>query len=358
MGFLSSLRLGTGLAVQDLGNLIGLPEMGISEKIAGRSTPSSVNVARASENPAVTSGTNSSVINRSIIHAKVTPTGSPSGTLSGNPVPSNNDNGGNGDPYYDAAAAARSYYDANKSAIEAQYGKYLSDLDLQEQSANTGRTNALSSLSSSLTQAQDTGAQQKTESEQGRDTAIKQAADTARSTQRMNRNVLRALGILGSSYAADKLQEPTNAFDEQRANVVQTHLDNVNKVDTWLRQQQANYSQSVKEVEDQYSQLLGRIQNDRRFSQEQKVAAFQQAGSAYEQALNQIGESFANAKSQANQAVQNLALQIANVAQTNNPNANLSDILSKSLASAQQYSSPITTSLYDPTKRKELLSGL
>lgn len=49
MGTWDRIRFGAGLAVQDLGNVFGLPEMGISEKIAGRSTPSNVNVAMASE---------------------------------------------------------------------------------------------------------------------------------------------------------------------------------------------------------------------------------------------------------------------------------------------------------------------
>jgi hypothetical protein len=249
-------------------------------------------------------------------------------------------------------ASANTAFDYNRSQLEGQLG-----------SLGTQKTNTLSELQNSLNGVQTNVNQQKTDTQNMGEEQIGEAGSTAKNTQRSNRNVLRALGILNSTYASDALMSPMNEFDIQRAKIGQQVMDNVKKLDDFYNTQLANHQQAVKSVEDQYTTLVGQIQNDLRFNERQRLDAVQAANSALQQRLYDIGQSFTSYQNTVNTQKQNMALALTQL-QIANPTADVNGIMNTNMAK-QGYtlsgSSPTAAmvSPYNPdgSLKKQTLSG-
>ena len=182
MGFLSSLRLGAGLATQDLGNFIGLPEMGWSEKIAGRSTPSNVGKTYASE-PAPFDYSQAKSVPIQSPYRPPSPTGTlSSGGQTSTPTQQ--------DPLAGAAGATQSEADAYLQSLNTEYDRAAEDLRAQLGQAGTAREQGLSSLQGAVDQYGNLIGQQKTSASQSTAKNIQSAGSTAAQTQAKSRNIV------------------------------------------------------------------------------------------------------------------------------------------------------------------------
>jgi len=95
------------------------------------------------------------------------------------------------------------------------------------------------------------------------------AYDTAKSTQRSNRNVLRSLGILSSSAAGEILSNPMVAAQKAAAYFDQIKVQKIAEAQAGMQQ-----------VQMQYEKLVADIQTDLRFDQRDQELAIQQATDA------------------------------------------------------------------------------
>lgn len=354
------------------GSWFGLPDFGITEAIGsflgapqtsqGGSNLSSLVTGQAS---APASSPMQSIPRQSIpssstpfgpntpLLSSPRPTGSPAPSQSSNPSQPSGPS-----PFDAAAAAAEAQRQAEIAASDAAYQhqadlllNQLGDIGNQKSVAMQGLENAFNQMSGKVSE-------QKASSQQMADNAIQQAANTAQNTQLANRNVLRALGILNSTYAADKLSAPTQAFDQQRAQILQTHVNNVNQLDSYYRDQLAAHQIAAQNLEGQYADLIGKIQADQRFNDAQKQQGILAAQSAFSQQLSNIASNFANTKAAVDAAKQNLVAQIASVQMGANPSANLSSILGTGMNVANQVYGPQTAALTLSDATKKQLYGL
>lgn len=237
------------------------------------------------------------------------------------------------DEIFEAAKAG------NQSAIDAinsQYGQNESELNRQLGMTDTYQGNDLNSL---LTQWQgiesDVG-KQKTSAQNTVETETGKAADQARMTQRQNRNVLRALGILGSTYAAENLAAPMNQFDKQKATLVNWGNERLAELDNYYNQKKSEYDNLVNDVKTKYGDLREKIMADLRYNNQQKAEALKAATAGAQQNLANLNMQKAQYEQQIEQYRQSLTTQIAQMLMNKAPSANLDDIAKQSIAFSNQ----------------------
>lgn len=275
------------------------------------------------------------------------------GLLSGQVLGSSTVGGDNGQQ--SAEDAARAWYDAQVASESAAYDRNAALAQGQISEAGNQEKDALSILESVLSKAGTRRDEQKAESGKLTESAIGEAGSTARNTQRSNRNVLRALGILNSTYAADKLQEPTNQFDVERARLVRGNIDNFKKLDDWYNERFNEYQSGVKSVKQQFATIVDKINTDLRFNGEDRLAALKAANAALQTRLASIGTEFKQIAQNVDNAKMNFATQIANLYLSQNPQANINGILSSAMNTANQVYSPQTVGI---EQRKKTLTGV
>jgi len=237
------------------------------------------------------------------------------------------------DEIFEAAKAG------NQSAIDAinsQYEQNESELNRQLGMTDTYQGNDLNSL---LTQWQgiesDVG-KQKTSAQNTVETETGKAADQARMTQRQNRNVLRALGILGSTYAAENLAAPMNQFDKQKAALVNWGNERLAELDNYYNQKKSEYDNLVNDVKTKYGDLREKIMGDLRYNNQQKADALKAATAGAQQNLANLNMQKAQYEQQIEQYRQSLTTQIAQMLMNKAPSANLDDIAKQSIAFSNQ----------------------
>jgi len=234
---------------------------------------------------------------------------------------------------YDAAAAG------NQSAIDiinSQYGQNESELNRQLGMTDTYQGNDLNSLLTQFQGVQGDVSKQKQEGQDTVTTQTGQAADQARMTQKQNRNVLRALGILGSTYAAENLAAPINQFDKQKAELVNWGNKRMAELDTYMNQKKNEYDNLVNDVRSKYGELRDKIMGDLRYNGQQKADALRAATAGAQQNLASLNMQKAQYEQQMQQYQQGLTTQIAQMLMNKAPNANLQDIASQSIAFTNQ----------------------
>lgn len=227
----------------------------------------------------------------------------------------------------------------NQSAIDAinsQYEQNESELNRQLGMTDTYQGNDLNSL---LTQWQgiesDVG-KQKTSAQNTVETETGKAADQARMTQRQNRNVLRALGILGSTYAAENLAAPMNQFDKQKATLVNWGNERLAELDNYYNQKKSEYDNLVNDVKTKYGDLREKIMGDLRYNNQQKADALKAATAGAQQNLANLNMQKAQYEQQIEQYRQSLTTQIAQMLMNKAPNADLNSIANQSIAFSNQ----------------------
>lgn len=256
-------------------------------------------------------------------------------------------------------SAANAQSQAELQSLNDLYSKNAGDLQQQLGYLGTQKDQALQGLNTDLSSAQQNVSTQKQIGQTDLDQAISDAGNQAHNTQLQTRNVLRALGILDSSAGADQLNKPMNAFDQQRASLVQGHVNRIQQLDDFLNQQMAQHNNAAAQIQAQHQDLVGKIQSDLRFNDTQKADAIKAANAALQQHMADIGTSATNYQNSVNQQRQNFALQLGNILAYKNPTADISKIVGQGLnATNQAFGSPQSISIYDPTKKDQSLSGL
>ena len=348
MGAWDSIRLGAGLAVQDLGNYLGIPETGWSERIAGRSTPSSVGIINASS-PAPTQYDYSQAKSTQNISNPKTKNPKPTGTLS-NPNPT--------DPYGDVVKSTNSEGDAYLQSLNTQYDRAAEELQAQLGQAGTAREQGLSTLQSAVDEYGNLIGKQKMSAQQATDKGIQSAGSTARQTQGKSRNVLRALGILSSSAAGDILNRPMTEFGTQKAELQQGLIQRTQELDDTLAQKTKEHAQLVKNLESQYAEIVGNIQRDLRFSDRERSDAVAAAKSAVLSRLSDIRTAQANWQNDINAAKQGLVSSATGLGSYVNQSADTSKIASTGLSNTNQYNPQTkTASIFGDRLKKDQEPG-
>lgn len=147
----------------------------------------------------------------------------------------------------------------------------------------------------------------KTNAERDVETGKQSLYETAQGTQRSNRNVLRALGILGSSAAGEMLTKPNTEAAKQVGNLQTQLVQRKKELDDLAIQKQNEYAVNVKELEDNYAKLVSDIQIDSRYNEDEKLAAIQNVNAAYSTRAAELDQ----AMLQWNQDIQTQAQQYA-----------------------------------------------
>lgn len=387
------------MATKGLWNIggINLPDFGISEalglgqKNAAIVTPNyqSLNYSNNSVGPQPKGGTAylgpavmpkgttgatkiSSIPGASIVNP--TPTsgdgGNGGGATGGSPAPKpisylNNDPryGQNEyNPWASLETAAQMGDQAAITQLENMYAQRDAELQNQLNYAGEQKTNTLSELDRQL-QNYFTGVdKQKVQTNEDVSRSINDASSTAQNVQRQNRNVLRGLGILNSSYAGDQLAQPMNQFDTQRAQLQQWGLSQISNLDEQKRQKQGEADSQKNQIISQFNDLIGKIQTDMRFNEREKNGAYMAAKAVLQQRMAEIQTQRVNYEQQIANTRNTLLSDLVKLQMTQSPKADISSIMAKSLAAIQAMNTPQPTQginifgATDSTKRK-LLSG-
>lgn len=368
MALLSNyLRQKAGQAVQNIGDVFGIPETGISEKIAGKSTPTKYGQSYASTTsaaPGMSNKINYTPAYQTPNYLSSTPKNSGGTTQLGSLLSSG---GGGGtystpsnpvqqNPFQGVEDAAQAGYDAELSAANSGFDYERDGLLSQLSSLDRQKADSLSALDTDLRGIQTEVGSQKQRSEQATGDAIGQAGSIARTTQAKNRNVLRALGILNSSAAATELTKPINEFDQERARLVRGNLQRIEDLDKFYLQKVDEGKQASREIETQYTDLVGRIQNDLRFNDRSRTDAIKAATAALQARKVEIARELANYQNQVGKLKSTFASQLQQIKLAENPSANLDSIMGTALSAADKaYSS--NASLYQDDEKKRRLSA-
>ena len=259
-------------------------------------------------------------------------------------------------PYSDLQNSTLSGYDANLASLNTQYDQSASQLRDQMGYLDSQRANTLSGLETQLQGVSDQVKTQKDRSQQATETAIGEAGNSAQNVQRANRNTLRALGILNSSAAGEMLSRPLQEFDKQRATFVKQNIDRVNELDNFYNQKYSEHQNAVNSVQNQFNELVGKIQSDLRFNDRQRGDAVQQAKSALDQRIGEIGSSLANYRMQVEQQRQNFALELAKLSAYNPSGFNTASMLMQQITPDQQKLSS-NAQLLEEQRKKQTLSA-
>ena len=260
-------------------------------------------------------------------------------------------------PFQGQENAAGDQYNADISAEEALYGRNRELLEQQKAQSYAEEETALAKGQQGLSEYKQSAEEKKKESGKLTERAIGEAGSLARNTQRETRNILRSLGILGSSYAVDKLSAPISEFGTERNRLVGLNVENLNKIDQEIGTQEKKHLDWTKELQQNFINLRNQINADIRFNDSDKLAALKAANAAYTQRLADIRTSLTNFVSQADAQKQNFVAQIAQIQLQQNPSANLQGILSSAMNIGNQVYSPQTASMALTEEQRKRLYG-
>lgn len=256
-----------------------------------------------------------------------------------------------------ALNAAREQKDAELAGYLNEYDYNRESLLSQREGLEGTYQRGRSGLLSALEGAQRSVAQGKESSQNLLDTGIAEAASTAEATQRKNRNVLRSLGILGSSAAAELLSRPMNEFDKQRATLVQGHQARVKQLDDFLIEKTNEHASMLKDLEAQYAQLIEGINRDLRFNQKDKANAVKTANAALSQRIAEIKNAQLNWEMQVGASKQALGNQLLELDQYQAPTADLSLIEGTGFTGEEIGFVPQTVGIAEDPRRRQLLGS-
>ena len=254
----------------------------------------------------------------------------PGQTLGANTVNNPQTTGGNpgNEIFNNQSENAKSQAQIELEQAMLEYDKYAADAQGQIGTLGTQRDQNITSLGTDYARSQQEGATAKEDATSATLSAQRKALGTAQGVQKSNRNVLRALGILSSSAAGEMLNKPMNEYGTQSAEMEQSLLKRKAAVDTWLAQRSQDFTAAKQQVETQFNDLIGKINTDLRFNNQQRQMATKTANAALNQRLADIQTSAAQYQQAAQQYNQNLAMQIVQMKLYQNPQQDISKLLS------------------------------
>ena len=263
-------------------------------------------------------------------------------------------------PAFDAQAeASRQRAAAELQEALGQYDYLEQQMQGQIGEAGTQKTSALASLGEQKTQAENRAGSLTQEAEESTTTASRKALSTAQDVTKKNRNVLRAMGILSSSAAGEMLSKPMEEYGTQAADLQQTFIKRKGQVEDWLSERIVEYNNAKTGIEDQFNDIVNKINTDIRFNKSQKLNAVQQANAAFSEQIASLqfqAQEYLNA---ATEYKNNMAMQMAQIQSYQSPGADVSGILSQQMQAPQQAKPlQVGTLMSDEDKKKYgLLSG-
>jgi len=377
MALLSQLA---GNALDYLGTRLGLPEMGRSEAIAGGptlTTGKSLSSANYWSQPS-----NQSVLGASTQYPTsgpqtmapiqtMAPTQSYGGNMSfgdpNNPDRSNpiketdyqnwlaSQNQGGGDYEAEQRRLAEEQARIQLENALREFDRYKEEAEAQKVELGQQRGELLSGYEKQEAKAKEQAGLSTMEAEEATTTAKREALGTAQDVQRKNRNVLRALGILSSSAAGEMLAKPFNELAKVSGDLGVQLTKRKGEIDRWLNERQSEIADAVTKIDTQYQNLIGQINRDIRYSGEQRASAVEAASNALNQTLSDIRTQALAQQEAANQYTSQMLQQMAQIQLYQNPQANVSGILSAAINAVNPGYSGYSQVLTEQEKRK--LSG-
>lgn len=278
--------------------------------------------------------------------------------------PTTNTGGGSGntglsnfvDPYSGSQQSQQSLADAELQSLNTQYDRLRAEAEQQLPFIQNERNRSLSNLANEMTGVQNTITRQKEATQQNRESQIGDAGQIAQQTQRSNRNTLRALGILNSSAAGELLSKPMNEFDKVRSTIIQESTRRFNELDDFLNQKTAEHANLVAQIEDNYSRIVGQIQNDLRFNERERADSIRSVNAALQARLAEIQQSQASWQNEIQAMKANLSNQLGSINSYNQITGDMSGIRAQQ-ANLLQQAQPNQLAVYDDQKKKTGLSG-
>lgn len=180
--------------------------------------------------------------------------------------------------------------ESDKALLEAQYGITMDTLSNQQKSLDAQNSLAESRLGSAneATMSEITKAEQSADA--STEAARQQAYEQALASQRQNRNILRSLGILGSSAAGELLSRPMVEADRTAGALSSNLVKQKGELSNLRVQKRAEYEQALKELSINYQSAMEGILADQRFTLAEKRAATQQLQAAAGQRASEISQ--------------------------------------------------------------------
>lgn len=259
----------------------------------------------------------------------------------------------------DPTAAAKAQSDAGLSSVLNQYNNQRDNLLSSLSGLDSQKQNSVNALNNELSNFQTSVNQQKAASTQNIQDQTSRALSSAQDVQKANRNTLRGLGILGSSAAGELLSKPLQQFDTEKARLNQLGVQRINELDTSYNQALSQHQLAIQQLESQFNDLRGKIQNDLRFNDTQKSDAVAQATAAFQARATDIQNSLTQYQQTVAQQKAQTAQQLQALNSYKPDSANLSGISGAGISGQQQTPNSASASIYqtDPTKRGDLLSN-
>lgn len=256
----------------------------------------------------------------------------------------------------DAAAAGDQ---AAIDQLNAVYGQQADTLNQQYVQAGNDQSIAEQELATQLKGIQDDINKQKTNVNESVMTEGQKAAEAARSAQRQNRNIMRALGVLNSTYAAEALQNPLNELAKQKAEFSKWGMQQIASLHQTLLQKQDEANIAKQKILSQYAGIKSKIQSDIRYNEQQKATSLAALKAGAQQNLATLQGQMVSYQQQLEQQKLGFATQIAQILLNKNPNANISSIMKQAIQTTGQiYPASQQVATVAATPDKKYLSGL
>lgn len=258
------------------GSWLGLPELGISELFGGnQGSVGGVNASNPSAYKAAQTAAYQPKVNTSSTLGLATTNLPSKSTYSGYL------SGGQPSQVFDKQVDNAKEEDSiDREGINNMYDEVNNAYNSQLPEVDRSLSRSVGLLQSALEGVQNEAGRSKVTAQQGFDNSVQEASDTASSVQRKNRNVLRALGILGSSAAGELLSAPMNEFDKQRATLQQSLNTRVAQLDDFLNQKTNEHANQIAELTDKYTSLKNNILSDIRYNEKERKNALKGAKAA------------------------------------------------------------------------------
>ncbi len=252
---------------------------------------------------------------------------------------------------------ANSAYQAQNQALNTQFDQAAANLQAQLPYLQQQRDSALSSLDLANKSATDQANSARLSAQTNTEDQINQAGDVAHQTQNQNRNILRALGIGGGTYAAELLSKPLNIYDQQRGQLNTALQQRSQQLDDYLNTVTQQHAQAVSDLQNNYANLVGKIQSDLRFNDRQRNDALSAANAALQTNLANIQSSAMQYQQQVQLMKQQLAQSAGTVTNYANPTYDqtaFQNALLSNPGTGNQFSTGNLQALTTPQKKNDL----
>jgi hypothetical protein len=261
-----------------------------------------------------------------------------------------------GDVGQNLEQAARDERDAELQAALSEYDYNRENLINQQSSADAQKNSTLSYLEEVWNNMKGEIGTQRERANVTKEREIGEASDTAQSVTRKNRNILRGLGILNSSAGGELLSQANLEFGKQRGNIVEATRMRMQDLDNFFNNKMSEHKNAVTQIQQQYTDLVNKIQSDLRFNDRQRADAIRSANAALSQRIAEIKSSVVDWQMRIDAAKTNLASSTASLQDYADPAANLDSIQGTMINPDQEMQTQSVALAED--KDKNLLSTL